>query len=204
MNCTDRILENIRKEVELYGNSGSEEIYIDNFQFTIPSDQFEVPGEVNEDECVNDVAWFFTCSRKGAIVPHPNPDRSFWVKRFGTDALPYGPTWNLKRLVDTLNDPGKQRQAVLSNGLFSSTPPCILLYQFQKLDYGKIDITVFLRSSDVCNVLPQDVFMSRVILEQVAEMVSLEPGKMTFMIGNAHVFYDDAIYQEEFTIDYGN
>ena len=204
MNSIDRTLENIQKEVELYGRSGADAIYIDNFQFTIPKDEFDLPSEVNEDECLNDVAWFFTCSRKGAVVPHPNPDRSFWIKRFGTDAIPYGPTWNLKKLVDALRDPTKQRQAVLSNGLFSVTPPCILLYQFQQLDYGLIDLTVFLRSSDVCNVLSQDVAMSRVILEQVAEMVDLKPGKMTFMIGNAHVFYSDAMYQEEFTIDYGN
>lgn len=204
MNSTDRILENIQKEVELYGRSGADVIYIDNFQFTITPDQFDLPSEVNEDECINDVAWFFTCSRKGVEVPHPNPDRSFWVKRFGVDAHPYGPTWNLKKLVDTLKDPGKQRQAVLSNGLFSITPPCILLYQFQQLESDSIDMTVFLRSSDVCNILSHDVFMSHIILEQVAEMVNLKPGKMTFMIGNAHVFYPDAMYQEEFTIDFGN
>jgi hypothetical protein len=204
MNSTDRILENIQKEVELYGRSGSDSIYLDNYQFTIPADQFDLPSGVSEDECVNDVAWFFTCSRKRVVVPHPNPDRSFWIKRFGKDALPYGTTWNIKKLVDTLKDSGKQRQAILSNGLFSSTPPCILLYQFQQLDYGSLDLTVFLRSSDVCNVLSQDVFMSRVILEQVAQMANLSPGKMTFMIGNAHVFYRDSIYQEEFTIDYGN
>ncbi len=204
MNSTDRILENVQKEVELYGRSGSDSIFMDNYQFSIPSGSFDVPGEANEDECVNDVAWFFTCARKGIIVPHPNPDRSFWIKRFGSEALPYGPTWNLKKLVDTLKDEKRQRQAVLSNGLCSSTPPCILLYQFQQLDYGMLDMTVFLRSSDVSNVLSQDVFMSRVILEQVAQMSDMEPGKMTFLIGNAHVFYRDAMYQEEYTIDFGN
>ena len=204
MNHIDRILENVQKEVELHGRSGADSIYIDNYQFSVPADQFTVPEQANEDEAVNDVAWFFTCARKNMVVPHPNPDRSFWVKFFGADALPYGPTWNIKNLVDTLKDESKQRQAVLNNGSFSTSPPCVVLYQFQHLDYGSLDLTVYLRSSDVSGVLSQDVFMSRVILEQIASEVDLDPGKMTFIIGNAHVYYRDAIFQEEFTIDYGN
>jgi len=204
MNRIDRILENVQKEVELYGRSGPDNIFIDNYQFSVSADQFEVPGQANEDEGLNDVAWFFTCARKSMIVPHPNPDRSFWIKFFGKDALPYGPTWNIKKLVDTLKDETKQRQAVLNNGLSSSSPPCVLLYQFQHLDFGLLDLTVYLRSSDVSGVLPQDVFMSRVILEQIATSADLSPGKMTFILGNAHVFYRDAMFQEEFTIDYGN
>ena len=204
MNSIDRILENVQKEVEMYGRSGSETIFIDNYQFSIPADQFEIPGQVNEDECVNDVAWFFTCARKSMVVPHPNPDRSFCIKFFGKDALPYGPTWNIKKLIDTLKDESKHRQAVLNNNTFSSCPPCVLLYQFQPLDYGLLDLTVYLRSSDVSSVLPQDVFMSRVILEQIASSVGMGPGKMTFILGNAHVFYRDTMFQDEFTIDYGD
>ena len=204
MNSIDRILENVQKEVELYGRSGSDNIFMDNYQFSIPADQFEVPGQANEDEGLNDVAWFFTCARKSMVVPHPNPDRSFWLKFFGEDALPYGPTWNIKKLIDTLKDEKKQRQAILSNGLSSSGPPCILLYQFQQLDYGQLDLTVYLRSSDVSGVLPQDVFMSQVILEQIAKSAGMDPGKMTFIMGNAHVYYRDTMFQEEFTIDYGN
>ena len=204
MNSIDRILENVQKEIELYGRSGADTIYIDNYQFSIPADKFVVPELANEDEGLNDVAWFFTCARKGQVVPHPNPDRSFWIKFFGKDALPYGPTWSIKNLIDTLKDESKQRQAVLNNGSFYTHPPCVVLYQFQRLGYGSLDLTVYLRSSDVSSVLPQDVFMSRVILEQIAAEVSLEPGKLTFFLGNAHVYYRDAIFQEEFTIDYGN
>ena len=205
MNHIDRILENVQREIELYGRSGADSIYIDNYKFSIPADQFTVPELANEDEGVNDVAWFFTCARKGLVVPHPNPDRSFWIKFFGKDALPYGPTWNIKNLVDILNDDSRHRQAVLNNAPFSSSsPPCVLSYQFQHLDCGLLDLTVYFRSCDVSSVLPQDAFMSRVILEQIASLAGLDPGKITFMIGNAHVYYRDAIFQEEFTIDYGN
>ncbi len=203
MNSIDRILDNVQKEVELYGRSGRDSIFLDNYHFSIPSDQFQVPGQANEDECVNDVAWFFSCARKSMALPHPAPDRSFWIKRFGKDALPYGPTWNLKKLVETIKSEDKERQAILSNGIFMSSPPCILLYQFQQLDFGLLDMTVYLRGSDVSNVLPQDVLMSQVILEEVCQLVDLRPGKMTFFIGNAHVFYQDTMHQEEYTIEFG-
>jgi hypothetical protein len=204
MKSIDRILENVQKEVELYGRSGSDCIFIDNYQFSIDKNEFSVPMLANEDEGVNDVAWFFTCARKGIIVPHPNPDRSFWIKLFGKDANPYGPTWNVDKLLETLRKDGKQRQAVFNNGLFTTQPPCILTYQFQNLEYGYLDLTVTMRSSDVSSVLPQDVFMSRVILEQIASRTGMEPGKMTFFIANAHVFYKDTLYNEEYTIDYGD
>lgn len=204
MNNIDRILENVQKEVELYGRSGYDNIFIDNYQFSIPADQYEIPSQAAEDEGLNDVAWFFTCARKNMVVPHPAPDRSFWLKFFGNDALPYGPSWNIKKLVETIKNEEKQRQAVLSNGLSSSGPPCVLLYQFQHIDFGLLDLTVYLRSSDVSGVLPQDVFMSQVILEEIAKLTDMEPGKMTFILGNAHVYYEDAMFQEEFVIDYGD
>ncbi len=110
MNNIDRILENVQKEVELYGRSGYDNIFIDNYQFSIPADQYEIPSQAAEDEGLNDVAWFFTCARKNMVVPHPAPDRSFWLKFFGNDALPYGPSWNIKKLVETIKNEEKQRQ----------------------------------------------------------------------------------------------
>ena len=203
MNNVDNILENVQKEVELYGRSGFESVYIDNLQFSIPPENFATPSQADEEAGIGDVAWFFACARKGLIVPCPNPDRSFWVKFFGKDAIPYGPTWNIDKVLDALKKDSKARRAILFNGSFGDSPPCVLSYQFQQLTYGQLDLTVVMRSSDVANVLAQDVFMSRVILENFAEPLGLEPGKMTFFLGNAHVFYKDVLYAEEFTIDTG-
>ena len=204
MNSVDSILENLQKEVELYGRSGLESVYADNLQFSIPAEGFTTPIQADEEAGIGDVAWFFACARKGQVVPCPNPDRSFWVKFFGKDALPYGLTWNVDRVLGALKDDSKGRRAVLCNGSFGDSPPCILSYQFQQLTYGQLDLTVTMRSSDVANVLAQDVLMSRVILENFAEPLDLDPGKMTFCIANAHVFYKDMLYAEEYTIDYGN
>ena len=203
MKSIDSILENIQKEVELYGRSGLESVYIDNFQFSVPAEGFTTPSQADEEACIGDVAWFFACARKGQVVPCPNPDRSFWVKFFGKDAIPYGLTWNVDRVLATLKDESKGRRAVLCNSSFGDKPPCILSYQFQQLAYGQLDLTVTMRSSDVANVLAQDVLMSRVILENIAEPLGLEPGKMTFCLANAHVFYKDMLYAEEFTLDTG-
>ena len=79
-----------------------------------------------------------------------------------------------------------------------------MCYHFQEVEYGKLDCTVTLRSSDVAKVLAGDVFMSGLIQEQVAEMVGMESGDLTFNISNAHVYYNDLEYTEEFTIDYGD
>ena len=204
MKSIDRILENVQKEVELYGRSGLESVYIDNLQFSILAKDFSTPSQADEEAGIGDVAWFFACARKSQVVPCPNPDRSFWVKFFGKDAIPYGLTWNIDRVLSALKDDSKGRRAVLSNGFFGDSPPCILSYQFQQLDFGELDLTVTMRSSDVANVLAQDVLMSRVILENFAEPLDLDPGKMTFCIANAHVFYKDMLYAEEYTIDYGD
>ena len=203
MKSIDKTLENVQKEVELYGRSGSEGVYKDNFQFFVEADDFSTPSQADEEAGIGDVAWFFACARKGQVVPCPNPDRSFWIKFFGANAIPYGPSWNVGRVLDALKDDSKARRAVLYNGSFGDKPPCILAYQFQHLDYNKLDLTVTLRSSDVANVLAQDVFMSRVILENIAEPLGFEPGKMTFCLANAHVFYKDMLYAEEFTMDTG-
>ena len=60
-----------------------------------------------------------------------------------------------------------------------------------------------MRSSDVANVLSQDLFMTKLILDEVSRMVGFTPGSITLNIGNAHVRYGDLEFTEEFTLDYG-
>jgi thymidylate synthase len=69
------------------------------------------------------------------------------------------------------------------------------------VDHDRLNVTVTMRSSDVAKVLPQDVAMTWFLLRDVAQMSNLDRGKMTFNIGNAHVYYEDCEWQEEFTID---
>ena len=69
---------------------------------------------------------------------------------------------------ETLTDPVKWRRAVLWNPCRTANVPCILCYQFQQDRFGELDVTVSMRSSDVVNILPQDVLMTRMLQNHVA------------------------------------
>ena len=204
MERIDRILENVQKEVEIYGRSGGDCVFKDNLQFSIKAKDFKVPQNANLAEARSDVDWFLQCAKRGMTLSHPNPDVSFWIRTFGEDALPYGPSWNFEAVKENLLDEDCWRRVLLFNHQHLSRPPCVICYQFQVVNYGTLDCTVTLRSSDVVNVLAQDVLMSKMILDYVCSLVGYEPGKMTFSLANAHVFYRDMEYADEHLIEYGD
>lgn len=204
MERIDRILEDLQREVELYGKSGADSVFIDNLQFSIESSDYQVPLGCDVQGGIADVAWFFQCAEDRCITPHPSPDESFWIRYFGKDSLPYGHSWNLDALYQNLSRESTSRRGILFNHRDCYSPPCVICYQFQTIRHGILDCTVTLRSSDVAKVLPQDVFMTDLILAWICRTTGFEPGKMTFNLANAHVFYPDMEYQEEFTIDFGD
>ena len=203
MTRIDSVLEQLQKDVELRGRSGAETVFLTNVQFTIPREDFESPMSCDVEGAICDISWFFKCAKARMVVPCGNPDTSFFIKFFGRDVLPYGNTWDLPNLLEQLRDPDTRR-AVLLNHSNPEKPPCITGYQFQCVDYGVLDCTATLRSSDVAKVLAQDLFMTMLILREVCALTGFEPGSVTFNIGNAHVYYEDLTYTEEFTIDMGD
>ena len=46
--------------------------------------------------------------------------------------------------------------------------------------------------------------MSRLILDYVCSLVGYDPGKITFNLANAHVYYQDMEYPDEHLIEYGD
>jgi hypothetical protein len=205
MERIDRILEDLQREVELYGRSGADSVFIDNLQFSIEPDVSKFPPlGCDVQGGIADVAWFFQCAENRRIIPHPDPDNSFVIRFFGKDALPYGHSWNLEALYENLSKDTTSRRAILFNHCDCYDPPCVVCYHFQPLNYGTLDCTVTLRSSDVAKVLPHDVFTTSLILSQISRSTGFEPGKMTFNLANAHVYYEDMEYGEEFTIDFGD
>ena len=199
----NNILENTRKEVELYGASGAESVFLTNLRLEFKSKDLDCPEDADLRGAITDFDWFVLCEKAGCVVPHPSPDESFWIKFFGEQALPYGQAWNFKALKDTLQNPAKHRRGVLYNPRSYDSPPCILTYQFHVERYSTLDVTVTMRSSDVAKVLSQDVLMSWLLLCHVAKLVGLEPGDMVFNIANAHIYWEDTEFQEEFTFDDG-
>lgn len=202
MDFVDRMLDQVQCDVEMYGKSGGETIFLTDLSFTIPAEKFTTPSDADVEGCICDVSWFFKCARERRVAPCGNPDTSFFIKFFGPEARPYGDSWCLPTLKQRLTD-SDTRQAVLFNFFGDDGISCVMCYQFQSLNYGVLDCTVTMRSSDVANVLAQDVFMSHLILKEVSQMTGYDPGDLTFNIGNAHIYYKDLQNPEEFVIDYG-
>ena len=199
----DRLLEQVQRDVELHGKSGATTVFTTDLQIVIPRGETNAPSACDVEGAICDVSWFFKCAREQKAVPCGNPDTSFWIKFFGPDAEPYGSTWDLSALKLFFEDEDT-RKGVLVNYSNPLNPPCVLNYQFQCVEYRVLDCTVNLRSSDVVNVLPQDIFMTMLILEEISKMLGFDPGSLTFNLGNAHVYYNDLQYTEEFLIDYGD
>ena len=202
MNNTDRQLENHQQEIELHGRCGAETIYKTDVVFTISGRTTDIPQSADLDAATLDFDWFLEAAREHRVTAHTNPSKSFWIKRFGHEANPYGMRWNFRALQQQLERPGSERRAVLFNPAGTDDPPCILAYQFQWID-GLINCTVYMRSCDIAGVLPQDIVMTRMLLRRVCEMVEGKPGSLTFHVGNAHVYYSDAINGEEHEFDVG-
>ena len=203
MNKVDAQLENLATEIELHGKSGYDSIYKSNVCTTFFADQWELPSNVRECEVKADLQWFLSCADTREIVPHEDSLNSFWLLQFGMNADPYGPDWDLPYVLESLLVSEQGRRAVLINTGTKDEPPCVLSYQFHNACYNRIDLTVYMRSSDVAGVLAFDLALARALLEHVCSCIGFEPGDITFMIGDAHVRYQDMMHGEEFTFDYG-
>ncbi|NDB65873.1 MAG: hypothetical protein EB168_09440 [Euryarchaeota archaeon] len=202
MKQIDRLIENIRKEVELTGRSGGDCIFKTNVSFSIPDSVFDVPEDSDLDGAFVDFGWFLKAA-ENCSKEHPSPDKSFWLRQFGKDSIPYGLSWRLPQLLDNITSGDAWRRGVLINPFDPLKPPCVLSYQFQCEFHGLLDMTVTMRSCDMVKVLPQDILMSWFLLKHVSEKSGYDRGSMTFNIGNAHIFYDDLELPEEFTFDDG-
>lgn len=66
-------------------------------------------------------------------------------------------------------------------------PPCHLLAQFH-VTKDMLHSTVYMRSVDLCLGLPSDLVLYGLLLKLVGKHVDLEPGQLTFVFGDAHVY----------------
>lgn len=197
----DRILEDVRRSVELTGKSGEKTVFKENVVFTIPCENFEIPDDADLDGAVVDFDWFLKSAEKHTCIEHPSPLKSFWLKFWGEEAIPYGSTWDFLSLKKNLLSHDAQRRGILYNYHDASRPPCVLSYHFQCTEFNKVSVTVFMRSSDFAKVLPQDTLMTWYLLRHVAKLIDHEVGNITFMVSNAHVYYEDLLEPDEFTVD---
>ena len=197
MDSIDNRLENLRREIEIYGHPGLSTVYKTHVLLSFDTRNFDIPSDADHMAAMIDFEWFLECSTNGRVTAHPNPKKSFWIKHFGENAEPYGFRWKFKTLFEKLDRPDTERQAILYNGCGQDNPPCISNYHFQRVGADRLDVSVIMRSSDVVKVLPQDITMSWLLLRHVAKKLDVRTGKMHFYISNAHVYYEDANWPVE-------
>jgi len=197
MESIDNRLENLRREIEIYGKTGHNTVFLTNVLVSFDTRNFDIPSEANHMAAMIDFEWFLECSANGRVTAHPNPKKSFWIQKFGENAEPYGYRWNIPKLCEKLERVETERQAILYNGCGQDNPPCISNYHFQRTEPGRLDVAVLMRSSDVVNVLAQDVTMSWLLLKHIAKKLDVRTGKMNFYLSNAHVYLEDANWPVE-------
>jgi thymidylate synthase len=67
-------------------------------------------------------------------------------------------------------------------------PPCHILAQFYVTYDKRLECQVYMRSVDLCLGLPSDVVLYAALLVLVANEVDLEPGRLLFSFGDAHIY----------------
>lgn len=122
-----------------------------------------------------------------------------WADEQGKINVDYGNKWRdfggvdqLQKLVDTIkNDPNNRRMLISgwdpSNIDKLSLPCCHMLYQWYVSD-GTLDMIWYQRSVDVMVGLPSDIILAAVWNMLLANECNLKPGKLTFMLGDTHIY----------------
>ena len=75
--------------------------------------------------------------------------------------------------------------AELSEGCL---PPCHLLAQFNVRTSRELDCIVTMRSVDLCLGLPSDIILYATLLLLLCNETGYTPGKLTFMLGDTHIY----------------
>jgi len=76
-------------------------------------------------------------------------------------------------------------------------PPCHLLAQYYVRADGHLDCVVYMRSVDLCLGLPSDIVLYATLLLILCRETNYTPGKLTFMLGDTHVYQNHA---EQFAV----
>ena len=71
-------------------------------------------------------------------------------------------------------------------------PPCHLLAQFNVRTDKHLDCIVTMRSVDLCLGLPSDIILYATLMLLLCNETGYTPGKLTFMMGDAHVYQNHA------------
>lgn len=169
------------------------------------ADDESVFGEVNNDWAMRELRWYKSCSLNVYDIEAPIPE--IWKKVADADGninSNYG--WMIwseangrqyRRAVDELKKNPYSRRAVMIYNRPSmwvdydaggrSDFCCTNAVQYL-VRGGKVDAVVQMRSNDLIFGYKGDRFWQERVLRDVAEELGLEPGKIAWMVGSAHVY----------------
>ncbi len=123
-----------------------------------------------------------------------------WADEYGRLKLDYGTSWldwngvnqieEVKKSI--IEDPTSRRHIITGwrpdaiAGL--SLPCCHMLYQWYVTNNGTLDMIWYQRSVDTMVGLPSDILFAAAWNRQMAFDCELVPGKITFMLGDTHIY----------------
>ena len=165
-------------EVEDGGKEREDSFYLTNISFEL-AEEMDLSDLPLTEEAKIDFEWSWAAANGRNF---PAPDGSYYKKRFGDSAYPYGRHWDLALLFSQLRDPAQRRRTVLYNG----QDACVMSFQFWVED-GKLEITTNLRSSDVKEMLVLDIQYTSLLQKKVADLFGFTPGKAFYNVNNAHI-----------------
>ena len=149
----------------------------------------------------NDVSWL---KERGVKIWNEweiDEDGNYMGKHFGkeyagTIGTAYGYIVNryklTQNLIDTIKNNPNDRRMIMSlwqNEFLgtASLPSCVWCTQWDVTD-GYLNCLVNQRSCDVQLGLPFNVSQYAVLVHLIAQVTNLKPGKMTWVINNAHIY----------------
>lgn len=133
-----------------------------------------------------------------------------WADEDGTLRVDYGNAWldfngvnQLQSLIDTLkNNPTDRRLLITSwrpDHLSElSLPCCHHTYQWFVRDSQYLDMLWMQRSVDTMIGLPSDIILAAAWNIMIANEVGLKPGKLTFSMGDTHIYEEHWELAEEY------
>lgn len=126
-----------------------------------------------------------------------------WAKEDGSIVLDYGNAWHdgdqITKLKNALANNPTDRRMIISGWRPErlddlDLPCCHLLYQFYVRENKYLDMIWYQRSVDMMVGLPSNITFAAAWLIALANNFSYEPGNITMMLGNCHIY--DKHYKE--------